>query len=123
MASFPSDIIPTVTQGYSFGAADNVISQPVAGGLPLSMLDYRTAAVPISVGFVCDAAKLLTFQTFYYSTINSGADAFNMELDTGRGIETHVVKIAPSSVSIDGSREPIWTISMQLLIEKLPIQG
>jgi hypothetical protein len=40
--AFPAYLKPVVSQGYSFGTANNVIEQPVDGGLPLMILDYRT---------------------------------------------------------------------------------
>jgi len=122
MASFPQYLKPSVSQGYGFNAPNNVISQQVQGGAPLSMLDYRTGPVPFNINLVCDPLRMQVFQDFYFGKINSGADAFTMNLDSGNGIEEHNVRIDTSSVDFDGSRAPIWAISFTVIAETTPFQ-
>ncbi len=42
MADFPSMLKPSVNEGYSYTAPNNVISQQVQGGVALQMLDPDT---------------------------------------------------------------------------------
>ena len=117
MADFPSTLKPSVTQGYSFGDPRNVLTQNVQGGPPLMMLDYATGPTPFNIGLVLNAAELQVFQEFYVNDINNGALKFNMNLDDGLGIASHVVVIDSSSLNIDGSRAPIWTASFTVSID------
>lgn len=122
MASFPSMIKPSITQGYGLGAPDNIISQQVQGGAALQMLDYRTGPVTFNVGIVCDPLKRQVFYDFYYGKINSGSAKFTMILDSGNGLEEHNVFIVPNTLSDDGSRAPIWVISFTIVAETTPFQ-
>jgi len=122
VAAFPSDLKPSLTQGYGFGQSNNVITDQVAGGAPTQTRDFRTGTVPFSIGMVLDPVRMKTFQSFYFSVINSGADKFTMILDSGNGLEEHVVMITPGSVSFNGDRAPIWSVSFAILAETTPFQ-
>ena len=122
MAAFPSKLKPSITQGYGFGASDNVITQQVQGGTALQMLDYRTGPVAFNVGLSLDPLRLQVFQDFYIGKINSGADKFAMNLDSGNGIEEHIVMMVPNSIAFDGSRAPIWTVAFTIIAETTPFQ-
>jgi len=122
MAAFPSNIKPSITQGYGFGASSNVVTQAVQGGAPLQMLDYGTGPVDFSVGLVLTTATLQEFQEFYFDEINAGADTFTMNLNSGNGAEQHDVMIIPGSVNFNGDRAPIWTASFSITAETTPFQ-
>lgn len=122
MTDFPSGLKPVVNQGYGFNASNNVISQQVQGGVALQMLDYKYSPVVFQINIVGSPLELQVFQDFYYGAINSGADKFNMTLDSGNGLENHAVYIITDSVSIDGSRLPIVNISFNVEAEKIPAQ-
>ena len=122
MAAFPSNIKPSITQGYGFGASSNVVTQAVQGGAPLQMLDYGVGPVDFNVGLVLTTATLQEFQEFYFDDIDSGADSFTMNLNSGNGIEQHTVMIIPESVNFNGDRAPIWTVSFSITAETTPFQ-
>jgi len=122
MASLPAGLKPSITQGYGFGSPDNIITQQVQGGAPLQMLDFRTGPVSFNIGMVLNELKLQVFQDFYFGKINSGADKFDMILDSGNGLEDHVVMITPGSVNFNGDRAPIWSVSFTVLAETTPFQ-
>jgi len=122
MADFPASLKPSVTQGYSFDSPANILTQEVQGGAPLMMLDYARGPVPFNIGLVMTPSDLQTFQEFYVNEINNGAGVFDINLDSGRGIETHTVSINTDSLNIDGSRAPIWLVSFTVTSQATPIQ-
>lgn len=122
MAAFPTGLRPSLTQSYGFGQPDNIITQQVQGGAPLQMLNFRTGPVPFNVGMVLSPLRLQVFQDFYFNKINSGTDKFTMTLDSGNGLEEHNVFITPGSVTFNGDRAPIWSVSFTVLAESTPFQ-
>jgi len=122
MANFPTLLKPVVSQGYSFGAANNVLIQPVAGGLPLMILDYKTAAVAFDVSLILTPLRMQVWQDFYYSTIASGTASFNMNLDSGNGIESHVCKINPETVNHNSDNTQFYIVTFTVIAEKTPAQ-
>lgn len=121
MADFPANLKPSVTQGYSFGLDQNVITQPVQGGPPLMMIDFAVAKAPVNIGLELTDSELQEFWEFYVNDINNGADSFNINIDTGLGLSSHLAVIDSSSVNVDGSRAPIWTMSFTVFTEPVLI--
>lgn len=121
-ATFPPSIKPIVSQGYSFNAPANVLEQTVAGGLPLMILDFKTASVAFDVVLLLDALRLAVWMDFYFAVVNSGSANFYMNLDSGFGIQQHVCKIVPSSVGQQTSDTETWTVTFTLLAENTPAQ-
>ena len=120
--NFPSNLKPSVSEGYGFDASKNVLRQDVQGGVALQMLDYKYSPVNFQINIVTDPLGQQVFQDFYYGSINSGADKFVMQLDSGMGIEDHAVFISYDTVSFDVSRYPIIAISFNVEAEKIPAQ-
>ena len=122
MAAFPSELKPCLTQGYGFGQPNNIGENKASGGLPSQALDFRTGPVNFNIGMVLSQERMKTFQAFYYTEINAGTDKFTMDLDSGNGIEQHIVMIVPGSVNFNGDRAPIWSIAFTVLAESTPFQ-
>lgn len=122
MATFPANLKPTISRGYSFGASDNVISSGGRGGVPRQAKDYRTGPVRFNINMSLDPLRLQVWQDFYIGRIHSGSAKFNMNLDSGQGIENHIVMMAPGSIRFDGSNDPIWSVSFAITAERTPIQ-
>jgi len=122
MADFPTLLKPVVSQGYSFGTAGNVLIQPVAGGLPLMILDYKTAMVAFDVSLILTPLRMQVWQDFYYSNIASGSATFNMNLDSGNGIESHVCKINPDTVNHNSDNTEYYIVTFTVMAEKTPAQ-
>lgn len=122
MATFPANLKPVVNQGYYFGVPDNVISIQTMGGAPIQVLDYRVGPVEINVVIVGNRYQKMVVSDFYYGKINSGADKFYMNLDTGMGIEEHIVQMVPQSMKFDGSQDPLWIMSFNARAESTPAQ-
>lgn len=122
MAAFPANLKPAVSEGYTFNSPNNVIGQQVQGGAPLQILDYRTGPVQFEINLVCDPLRLQVFQDFYFGKVNSGADKFTMNLDSGNGIEEHTCLILAGSLSYAGSKAPIWKVGFTVIAETTPFQ-
>jgi len=120
--AFPSFLKPVVSQGYSFGAANNVIEMPVAGGLPLMMLDYRTSMIAFDVVIIMTPFRFQVWSDFYYSQIDSGSAKFTMTLDAANGLESCICNIVPSSVSQTTQNQLSWIVSFTVLAENTAAQ-
>jgi len=119
---FPNNIKPIVSKGYSFKAPDNVIYQPIAGGLPLTMLKYLKSSVEFNVVLILNSLQLQVWNDFYFAKIFSGSAPFVMVLDSGNGLENHNVTIVPNSINqttIDGKN---WTVIFTIFAESTPSQ-
>jgi len=122
MADFPSFLKPVVNQGYSFGGANNLISTEVQGGNPLQRKRFKTGTVPFQIAIVGGRNEKFAFTDWYYGKINGGADKFNMNLDSGRGIEPHVCQIEPGSINWGGEGDPRWIVTFVIIAESTPVQ-
>ena len=122
MSDFPTSLKPVVNEGYGFDAADNISRTSVQGGSPLQVIDYKYGTVRFPVSIVGTRLTDQVFQDFFYGEINAGADKFNMILDSGNGLEVHVVQIVPGSLNNDGTQDPIWVNSFTAEAERTPAQ-
>lgn len=123
MANFPSSLKPVISSGYSFSGQSSVIKSPASGGLPLQARDLKFGPVPFNIAINVNPTGLQVFQDFYADDIFSGSGRFNMDLDSGLGVESHVVQIEAGSLSIDGGSAPKWVISFVVLAESTPVQN
>jgi hypothetical protein len=123
MATFPAILKPVINKGYSFSSPESLAVGGVQGGLPLQARDLKFGPVPFSVALSVGTVGLNEFITFYKNDIFSGSAKFNMDLDSGQGVEPHVVQIEPQSLNIDGSKAPAWSISFSIIAESTPIQN
>lgn len=120
MRTFPNKLKASVSSGYSLGGQNKVNYQPVQGGLPLTMQAFNYAPTFFNVSIDGGPLESQVFQDFYYGAIDSGADAFNFNLDSGGGVLPHQVKIDGKSLNFDYSRWPIVLITFTLACEKIP---
>lgn len=119
---FPSRLKPSVSQGYSFGAGQNVMSVPTLGGAHIQVIDFKYAPVGFNVAIVGDRLTKMVMSDFYYAKLNSGTGKFYMDLDTGLGIEEHICMIAPGSIQFNGGGDPTWIITFTVIAERTPAQ-
>lgn len=120
--TFPSSIKPVISRGYSFGTSKNIISIETMGGAPIQVREFRTAPVMFNVTVVGTVLIKQVMTDFIYGKINSGADKFYMNLDSGMGIEQHTCQLVPDSVQFDDGDGPIWAVSFQVRAESTPAQ-
>lgn len=121
-ATFPANLCPTITRGYAFGTPNNVLSIETMGGAPIQVLDYRTGPIEIEVTVMGGRLVRDVMSDFIYGKINAGADKFYMNLDSGLGLEQHIVQMVPQSVKFDGGQGPVWVITFTARAETTPAQ-
>lgn len=121
MISFPSSMRPIISN-YGFGSSNNIRSIDLDGGSPIQVKNFKYGTITFTVNIVGTRLTKMAFSDFLYSQISSGADSFTMNLDSGLGIEEHVVKIVPGSIQFSGANDPTWNISFNAIAEKTPAQ-
>lgn len=122
LPAFPSNIKPSVSQGYGFNAPNNVIEQPLTGGSPLLILDTKYGYVDFNVTIIGTLLKQQAFNDFYVNKIDRGSGKFTMMLDSGNGLEEHICQIVPSSLQQNAPNDPTRIMSMVIRAERTPFQ-
>lgn len=117
---FPKSIKPTVNRGYSQTRGDNIWRSAVQGGLPRQGRDTYYDAVPISIALVLGKLGRQAFWSFI-AQIDGGASSFQMDLDTGAGIEPHNVQIT-SNISESTQSGVFWNVTFTATAERTSIQ-
>jgi len=117
---FPSALKPITSKGYGQTRGGNIWRSQVQGGLPRQGLDVYYDAVPISVTLVVGALGRQAFWLFITS-VSGGADSFQMNHDTGNGIEPHNVLIT-SNITEQTQDGINWVISFTATAERTSVQ-
>jgi hypothetical protein len=117
---FPATLKPIVSKGYGQQRGNNISRTSVMGGMPRQSRDTYFDTVPISVTLVVGALGRQAFWSFI-TKIDGGASSFQMDHDTGLGIQPHQVLIT-STIS-DTTQDGInWVISFTATAERTAIQ-
>ena len=117
---FPATLKPIVSKGYGQTRGGNIWRSQVQGGLPRQGRDVYYDAVPISVTLVVSALGRQAFWLFITS-VSGGADSFQMNHDTGNGIEPHNVLIT-SNITEQTQDGINWVISFTATAERTSVQ-
>jgi hypothetical protein len=117
---FPSTLKPVVNRGYSYSRGSNVFRSQVQGGSPRQARDTFYEPVPIQVNLVVSKLGLQVFQNFL-NRISGGADRFLMDLDSGNGIEEHLVQMT-TNVNITTQTDVYYYVSFTATAERTSIQ-
>lgn len=120
--NFPSNIIPLTSRNYSLSRGSNVVQNPIAGGVPRSGLNLTIEAVTFSLNFILSDYQNQIFLMFYDSKINHGANSFNMNLDSGNGIEVHQCTIKAGTYKSVKPSHGTWSISFSVIAESTSSQ-
>ena len=117
---FPSAIKPIISKGYGQTRGGNIWRSQVQGGLPRQGRDVYYDAVPISVTLVLDRLARQVFWKFI-TTVDGGASSFQMDHDTGNGVEPHNVQI--TSTITEQTQDGInWVVSFTATAERTSVQ-
>lgn len=92
----PSQFVPIVAQ-YSYKDPGGVIRTEVAGGANRYALDWARGVQPFSVTLILNALQLSVWEAFYHLITQKGAITFDMNLDSGFGVQPHACNIVPGS--------------------------
>jgi hypothetical protein len=116
--NLPRDLYPvTSPSGYSYGAAQGVNVTQVEGGFNRYALDFDRGTRVFNVALACTAGHLRVWELFYLRIIKKGALSFEMPLDSGTGLEQHVVNIIPNSVNTAATDGNNFVVTFQVEAE------
>jgi hypothetical protein len=114
MPTIPDGFQPVV-QGYGIGAPDGVLRTDVAGGAPRYGLEWDRGVQQYRVTLVLNSLQFAVWTAFFHHVIKKGALAFDMDLDSGFGPQSHSVNIMPGSYS--ASRTGTVMTSVSFIVE------
>ena len=117
---FPASLKPIISKGYGQTRGSNIWRSDVQGGLPRQARDAYYEPVPISVTLVVPKLGRQAFWAFIAS-IDGGASSFQMNHDTGNGIEPHNVLIT-STIQETTQTGVFWNITFTATAERTSVQ-
>ncbi len=121
-SSIPSFAVP-LAKGYKFKRGRNLIGTPVAGGIFRTQLDQTLEAVEINVVFAFTNLQNSAFFDWFDSTINHGANSFNIPLETDTGcVIDHQAIFKPGSVDVTTIEGINFRVACVLSVETTPSQ-
>ena len=114
----PRDLYPvTSPSGYSYASAQGVHMTQVEGGFNRYATDFDRGTRVFNVALACTAGHLRVWELFYLRIIKKGALSFEMPLDSGTGLEQHVVNIIPNSVNTAATDGNNFVVTFQVEAE------
>ena len=117
MANFPFNF--DTLRGYSHGTALNTEQTEAQGGPRLQIRRFANGKVRFNVGLSLSRVQKVQFVQFVQ---DHGFELNTFQLDSGNGVEDHSAFILPGSIQYNGSRDPIWQITMALEAPSIPAQ-
>ena len=117
---FPASLKPIISKGYGQTRGSNIWRSDVQGGLPRQGRSYYYEPVPISVTLVLNKLQRQVFWAFIAS-VDGGASSFQMNHDTGNGIEPHNVLIT-SNIQESTQTGFFWNITFTATAERTSVQ-
>lgn len=114
----PRDLYPvTSPSGYSYASAQGVHMTQVEGGFNRYAMDFDRGTRIYNVALACTAGHLQVWELFYLRIIKKGVLAFEMPLDSGTGLEQHIVNIIPNSVNTTETDGNNFVVTFQVEAE------
>lgn len=114
----PRDLYPvTSPSGYSYASAQGVHMTQVEGGFNRYAMDFDRGTRIYNVALACTAGHLQVWELFYLCIIKKGVLAFEMPLDSGTGLEQHIVNIIPNSVNTTETDGNNFVVTFQVEAE------
>lgn len=114
----PRDLYPvTSPSGYSYASAQGVHMTQVEGGFNRYAMDFDRGTRIYNVALACTAGHLQVWELFYLRIIKKGVLAFEMPLDSGTGLEQHIVNIIPNSVNTTETDGNNFVVTFQVETE------
>lgn len=99
-AALPAGIVPVVSPGgYSHGGPDGVTGGEVAGGVSQYAMEWDRGVQQFNVTLFLNPTEYAAWSVWFYRLINKGAQSFEMPLDSGFGVQPHLVNIVPGAYS------------------------
>lgn len=116
MPVMPDGFVPLVS-GYSHGGPGGVQRTDVAGGAARYAQDWDQGIQRFEIKLLLDKTQYAVWIAFYQYSIQKGALAFDMRLDSGFGTALHSVHIVPGSYSLShtGGKHVTVTFTVEAL--------
>ena len=99
--------------GYSFGGPTGARRSDVAGGRGRYGLNYYGGTSQFAVSLILTADQLRIWTLFYQRRIALGTLPFEMDLDSGMGIQAHECNILPDSYQAS-KNQTVWAVAFNI---------
>lgn len=119
MPVLPSVFVPSISHGgYGYKGADGVSRSNVSGGRGRYARQWERGTRMFQVSIVLrDAISMMKWELFYVNSIQNGALAFSMQLNSGMGILPHIVNIIPGSIAVNFIDSDFGTVGFSVEAE------
>lgn len=112
----PSSFLPVV-EGYGFNAPGGVRRTEVAGGMSRYALQWDRGVQEFRITMVMNPDKFTIWNLFFLRVIKKGAISFDMQLDSGFGVSTHVCNIIPGTYNANLVNGSFYSITFSIEAE------
>lgn len=117
----PASFLPIV-EGYSFGSPGGVRKTEVAGGMSRYAMQYDRGVQEFKVTMVMTPDKFSIWNLFFLRVIKKGSISFEMQLDSGFGVDTHLCNILPGSYNANLVNGAFYSITFSIEAESQAFQ-
>lgn len=112
----PVGMCPAVSP-YSFNAPGGVDRTDLEGGVSRYALAFDRATQAFNVTLMLKLAQFTVWNAFFLRKIKKGAVTFQMDIDSGFGLEPHRVNIIPGSYSATLTSGTVYAVAFQVEAE------
>ena len=112
----PSSFLPVV-EGYGFNAPGGVRRTEVAGGMSRYAMQWDRGVQEFRITMVMNPDKFSIWNLFFLRIIKKGAISFEMQLDSGFGVGTHVCNILPGSYNANLVNGSFYSVTFSVEAE------
>lgn len=99
--------------GYSFAGPTGARRTDVAGGRGRYGLNYYGGTSQFAVSLVLTSDQFRVWTLFYQRRIALGTLPFEMDLDSGMGIQPHTCNILPDSYQVS-KNQTVWAVTFNV---------
>lgn len=119
--ALPKLTIVPVSDGFTVGDPNEVVSVELDGGLPRQRRDIVGGARPVSLRWQLSSPEYDSLMDFYEATLANGALPFLIDLPLRRSaFEECVATFAPNTLRLDQQSGDTWWVSAQLKVIPSP---
>lgn len=99
MSTWPSTLPKPSYSGYAVNPQNSVTRSEMDSGTARQRNEFSAVPDKLTVSWEFSSAQMVTFRTFFKTTINRGADWFTATLDIGDGLASYSVRFVGSYTS------------------------
>lgn len=117
-------LLSPTAAGFAATPGTEVVMQSLDGGAGRYRLDVLGATYRVNVKWVLRAFAYDYLRAFIRFSINSGADAFEIDLSLDYAeTQTYVAHLIPGTLKLDSRSGEIFTVSAQLEVEQSAVDS